>query len=310
MARASGRRTLPWIGASRLLRVSLTCAGALLAGGCATAPHRASATDPGEEWPALHAWHDAPAQDAGKESENEELAKKLNNPVADLISVPIQANYDHEIGVNDNGNQWKINIQPVIPMSLTEDWNLISRTILPLYRQEDFTPDFGTHEGPGDITQSFFFSPKKPVDGTVWGAGPVVLIPLANQDTMGGDKWGLGPTGVVLRQDGPWTLGFLGNHIWSVAGSGNRPDINQTFLQPFVAYTTHDAVSFSLNTESTYNWKTEEWEVPINGLVTKVTRIGSQLVSIGGGVRWWADSSPGGPEGFGVRLQFTLLYPR
>ncbi|HEX5010560.1 MAG TPA: transporter [Planctomycetota bacterium] len=297
-------------GRTGLVRVGLACTGALLAGACATAPRPASAAGPGEEWPALNAWHDAPTPQADSASEKEELAKQLNNPVADLISVPFQLNYDHDIGVNDDGNQWKLNVQPVIPMSLSEDWNLISRTILPLYRQEDFTPDFGTHWGPGDITQSFFFSPKKPVDGTVWGAGPVFLLPLASQDTMGGDKWGIGPTAVVLKQDGPWTLGALGNHIWSVAGDDDRPDIDSTYLQPFVAYTTKDAVSYSLNSESTYDWKTQEWEIPFNAVVSKVTRIGSQLVSIGGGLRWYADSTPGGPEGLGVRLVFTLLYPR
>jgi len=213
MTRTRGPRSFSRSVATWLARAGVACAGALLTGGCAMAPHGTSANGAGEDWPGLHLWSDSPAQDTDSASEKEELAKKLNNPVADLISVPIQANYDHEIGVNDNGDQWLINIQPVIPMSLNGDWNLISRTILPLYRQEDFTPDFGTHAGPGDITQSFFFSPKEPVDGTIWGAGPVILIPLANQDTMGGGKWGLGPTGVVLRQDGPWTIGALANHI-------------------------------------------------------------------------------------------------
>jgi len=308
MARASGPQAL--IDATGIGSLGLACAGALLAAGCATAPYRMPAEGSDEGWSALHAGRDTSARQTDDASEKEELAKKLNNPVADLISVPIQANYDHEIGVNDNGNQWLINVQPVIPMSLNGDWNLISRTILPLYRQEDFTPTFGTHEGVGDITQSFFFSPKEPVDGTILGAGPVVLIPLASQDTMGGGKWGLGPTGVALRQDGPWTIGMLANHIWSTGGSSEREDFSNTFMQPFLVYTTKEAVSYGINTESTYYWKDHDWAIPINGFVTKVTRIGDQLVSIGGGVRWWADSPSGGPEGFGVRLIFTLLYPR
>ena len=306
MAYADGWR----IGVIGRLRAGLTCAAALVSGACAMPPHAPPAADPVGEWPALHAWQDTPAQGTNEAAEKEELAKKLNNPVADLISVPIQANYDHEIGFNDDGNQWLVNIQPVIPMSLNGDWNLISRTILPLYRQEDFAPGFGTHEGLGDITQSFFFSPKEPVDGTILGAGPVVLIPLASQDTMGGGKWGLGPTGVALRQDGPWTMGLLANHIWSTGGSSEREDFSNTFMQPFLVYTTKEAVSYGINTESTYYWKDHDWAIPINGFVTKVTRIGGQLVSIGGGVRYWADSPSGGPEGFGVRLIFTLLYPK
>lgn len=249
--------------------------------------------------------------DAQHADDAETLAKKLNNPVAALISVPFQTNYDANIGPGDDGKKYYTNIQPVVPITLNEDWNLISRTILPVVHQEDVAPGSGTQNGIGDITQSLFFSPAKPTEsGLIWGAGPAFLIPVASDDELGGQKWGVGPTGVLLKQQGPWTLGALANHIWSVAGSDNRQDISNTFLQPFVAYTTREAWTYTLNTESNYDWKNEEWSVPINGMVSKVTRIGDQLVSIGGGLRWWADSSPGGPEGLGVRFVVTLLYPR
>jgi hypothetical protein len=135
-------------------------------------------------------------------------------------------------------------------------------------------------------------------------------LPTATDELLGSEKWGLGPTAVVLKQSGQWTYGALANHIWSVAGDDNRADISTTFLQPFASYTTKDAITFALNTESTYDWESEQWAVPINFTATKVTQFGNQLVSIGGGLRYWATSTDGGPEGLGVRLLFTLLFPK
>ena len=250
----------------------------------------------------------AAAQDSDSEAD---LAQQLANPVSSLISVPFQLNYDQDIGPLDDGDRWTLNIQPVIPISLNDDWNLISRTILPLISQSDIAPGLGSQSGTGDTLQSFFFSPKLPTsNGWIWGAGGAFLIPTGSNDLLTADKWAAGPTGVALKQSGPWTYGALANHLWSFAGESSRSDISNTFLQPFVSFTKPNGVSYSLNLESSYNWKSEDWQIPMNFVVAKVTRIGNQMVQFAGGVRYYAESTPSGPEGFGLRFNVVLLFPR
>ncbi len=245
------------------------------------------------------------------QDESGDLAKKLANPISSLISVPIQLNYDQDIGPQEDGSVLRINVQPVIPISLNEDWNLISRTIVPIIDQDDIPVDGSGETGLGDILQSLFFSPKAPTSGgIIWGVGPAMLLPTATDDALGAEKWGIGPTAVALKQTGPWTYGGLVNHIQSFAGAGDRSDVSATFLQPFVSYITKTKTTIGLNVESTRDWEAEEWSVPINLTVNQLFKIGKQPLQIGGGIRYWADSPDNGPEGWGVRLQLTLLFPK
>ncbi|MBT8145712.1 MAG: transporter [Gammaproteobacteria bacterium] len=240
-----------------------------------------------------------------------DLAKKLANPVASLISVPVQANYDENIGVNDAGSVWRTNIQPVIPLSIGNDWNLISRTILPIINQDDIPTPGAGESGVGDIVQSFFFSPKNPTkNGLIWGVGPVLLLDTASDARLGAEQWGAGPTGVVLKQEGPWTYGLLANHIESFSGKDARADVSATFLQPFMSYITPTKMTYGLSTESTYDWETRQWAVPINLTANQLLKTGKQIYQVGGGVRYWAESTRTGPEGWGLRLQLTLLFPK
>ena len=279
-----------------------------------------------------------------------ELAKQLSNPVASLISVPFQANEDFHMGPTNKGYKFTLNIQPVVPISIGKDWNLIVRTILPIIDQHDIFyrkiapfpglpdkilnqippalhakaeklarklyedeikkhPQNRSQDGLGDTTQSFFLSPKEPgPGGIIWGVGPVFLYPTATQDLLGGGKWGIGPTFVALKQTGGWTVGALANQIWSVGGDSDRDNISAMFLQPFISYTTKTHTTLTVNTESTYNWETSQWTVPINLMVSQVLKIGKQPVSIQLGGRYYAEGPSGAPD-WGVRLAFTLLFP-
>jgi hypothetical protein len=225
-----------------------------------------------------------------------------------LISVPFQFNWDHEYGQEREGHKFTLNVQPVIPSQLSSDWTLISRIIVPIVDQHiPFIGD-GSQSGIGDITGEFFFVPSKPGPGGVlWGVGPAILIPTRT-DFISADKWGLGPTAVVVKQESGWTYGALANHLWSVGGSGSQ-SISNTFLQPFVSYTTKDAWTFGLNAESTYDWTHSQWTVPINATVSKLMRIGKQAVSLGATARYYAESPATGPHGWGVRATVTFLFP-
>jgi hypothetical protein len=252
----------------------------------------------------------AASSDADQSSGNEmaDIAKKLNNPVASLISVPFQNNVDFKIGPN-NGTQYKLNIQPVIPISISENWNVISRTILPYIYQHDVIGTT-TQSGLGDTTESLFFSPKKPAFGSlIWGVGPDLYIPTATESLLGAEKWGAGPTAVALVQTHGFTYGALMNHIWSFAGNSGRANISSTYMQPFLSYTTKTYTSVTLNTESTYNWENYQWTVPINLMLTQVIKIGHQPISLQVGGRYYAQRPAGGPT-WGLRLNITLIFPK
>lgn len=241
----------------------------------------------------------------------EELAKQLSNPVANLVSIPMQFNWEQGVGAYD-ATRSVLNIQPVVPFTLNEDWNLIGRWIMPFVSQPSLGPGLDSTFGLSDILFSTFFSPSK--SNLVWGVGPALVLPTTDDPLLGSGKWQAGPTAVVLQQSGPWTYGFLGNHLWSFADTSDqdRSEVSRTFLQPFLAYATPNGVTFSINSESTYDHKAadgQEWTIPINISVSKVTKFGPFPMSIQAGYGHYVESPMGGPENK-LRVTFTLILPR
>ncbi len=267
----------------------------------------------------------AVTESSAESAEADKLAKQLANPIASLISVPFQANEDFGYGPSHNGYKFTLNIQPVIPISISKDWNLILRTIFPIVSQHDLfyienlpknsplQPQNRSQDGLSDTTQSFFFSPKKPGPfGLIWGLGPAFLYPTGTQDFLGTGTFSIGPTLVVLKQTGPWTAGALMNQLWSVVIEEHRSSLSQMFLQPFVAYTTKTHTTFTLSTESTANWNNTpgdaKWTVPLIFQISQILKIGKQPISLQIGGKYYADSPRYGPD-WGVRFALTLLYP-
>jgi len=248
-----------------------------------------------------------PAFNASAESD-EELAKKTLNPVASLISLPLQLNQDYNIGAED-ASRTTLNIQPVIPVSVNQDMNVIIRTIVPFIWAESPVDGGENVSGMGDTVQSFFLSPKDPWNGWIIGFGPVFLYPTAAEDSLGSQRWGAGPTGVMLRQDSGFTYGLLFNHIWSFSGNDDRAKVSATFLQPFFGYSTKTFTTLMVNTESTYDTKTNEWTVPINVTLSQMLKIAGQPLTLQVGYRNYTDVPEGGPN-WGLRFAITFLFPK
>ena len=249
--------------------------------------------------------HDA----AAGGSDAQELAKKLSNPISDLVSVPFQFNWENGVGP-DNGLRTVLNIQPVVPFQISPKWNMIERWIMPYVSQPEA---LNNATGLGDITFSSFFSPNTG-KSLIWGVGPVVTLPMSSDAAVGSGQWSAGPTLVVLKIHGELIYGLLWNQLWSYATVSKRARVavNQGFFQPFIAWTRPSGVTLTLQSESIANWNagtdSDRWTIPINATVSKVTTLGPFPFSVLGGAGVYVASPDSGPD-WKLRVAFTLILP-
>ncbi|HEX5003312.1 MAG TPA: transporter [Bacteroidia bacterium] len=243
------------------------------------------------------------AQDAAN------LAKQLSNPIASLISVPFQNNTDYGIG-ELNGTRNTLNIQPVVPLSVSANLNLITRIVAPVVTQYNITGIDSKQSGLSDAVLSGFVSPKETKSGIVWGAGPVFLLPVGTDDYLTTKKFGVGPTAVVLKQNNGFTFGALLNQIWSVAGDKDRQDVNQLFYQPFVSYNWASGAGVTFVMEGTQYWDSNDSNIWISLPVSGVTAIGKQKVQLAFGPRMNVAAPDGGKADWGWRAAIVLLFPK
>jgi hypothetical protein len=252
----------------------------------------------------------APAHAQAKLSA-EELAKLAQNPIANLISVPFQNNTNFNYGPQ-NGTQNILNIQPVIPISVNNDWNVITRTILPIITQPGFTEGQSSTTGLGDLQLSAFLSPNT-ASGLIWGAGAITQAPTNSNDRLGNDRWGLGPTAVVLRieKGSPWVYGALVNNVWSVGG-GSDAKYNNFLLQPFANYNFPGGFYVNSAPIITANWEasgSQRWTVPLGGGIGKIFHFGRLPVNMQLGAYWNVIAPDNGPD-WQIRFQVQFMFPK
>jgi len=246
------------------------------------------------------------------------LRKAAQNPIASLISVPVQNNNNFGIGP-DGRIQDVLNVQPVIPVRVSQNWNLISRIITPIIYQPTISQPLipggqpvnqGAY-GFGDLNPSFFLSPAKP-HKIIWGAGTAIVLPTATNQVLGQGKWSMGPSVVVLAQPGKWTLGGLVNNVFSFTGQSGRQDVNQMLFQYFINYNLKKGWYLTWQPTLTANWEDSNggrWVVPVGGGVGRIMKLGFQPVNVG--LQFYGNAvHPPGASPWNMRLQIAFLFPK
>jgi hypothetical protein len=243
-------------------------------------------------------------------SQQSDIAKQAQNPIARLISVPLENDFNPQSGPNKEDG-YVLQMKPVVPFNLSKDWNLITRTIIPVIQTPDPAPRVNGASGLGDISLSLFLSPAK-VGPIIWGAGPIVSFPTASDDILGAGKLSVGPTVVALRSQGHWLYGTLVYNIFSVAGPSGRSDVNQMLMQPFVNYNLRRRWYLTSSPYVTANWekrRDDRWTVPIGGGVGKIVGFGKLPVNIYAQL-FRNVESPEGTTNWSARFQIQLLFPK
>ncbi len=247
---------------------------------------------------------------AAQAQESSEIAKQAQNPIANVISVPFENDFNPQTGVN-KADSYVLQMKPVVPFTLSNDWILITRTIIPVIQVPDLAPGVNGTTGLGDVQESLFLSPRK-AGPVIWGAGPAISFPTATQSILGTKKLSIGPNVVVLRSQGHWLFGTLAQNLFSVAGPSSRPDVNQMLLQPFVNYNLRHGWYLTSSPIITANWEAkpdQRWTVPVGGGVGRIIRLGKQPVNVY--TQFFRNAErPDGTTHWSVRFNMQFLFPK
>jgi hypothetical protein len=254
---------------------------------------------------ALPTW----AQDSS-EQKTSEIAKQAQNPIANVISVPLENDFYPNTGI-DKEDSYVLEMKPVVPFKLSNDWNLIARTVIPVAQVPDLAPGVNGASGLGDVQTSLFFSPVI-VGKVIWGAGPVISLPTATEGILGTKKVSIGPTAVALSIQGHWLFGTLVQNLFSVAGPSARPDVNQMLMQPFVNYNMRHGWYLTSSPIITSNWEVNSnnrWTVPVGGGVGRIVHFGTIPVSTY--AQFFRNvERPEGTSSWSARFEMTFLFPK
>jgi hypothetical protein len=239
-----------------------------------------------------------------------EIAKQAQNPIANLISVPLENDFNPHTGINKE-DSYVLQMKPVVPFRLSDDWVVITRTIIPVIQVPDLSPSVNGTSGLGDVQTSLFLSPAKggPI---IWGAGPVISLPTATEDILGTKKVSIGPTAVVLSIQGHWLFGTLVQNLSSVAGPSARPDVNQMLMQPFVNYNMRHGWYLVSSPIITSNWEVNSnnrWTVPVGGGVGRIVHFGK--LPVNSYAQFFRNvERPDGTTSWSARFQMQFLFPK
>ena len=258
----------------------------------------------------LNCMADSPIDyDSDGDVEDADLARASQNPVANMISLPIKNRFSFDRG-DEDAFAYDLELQPVLPVELGDDWNLINRFIIPLAYQEPAFEGMSYDSGLRNITYQAFFSPAAPGE-IIWGVGPTLNIPTNTEDSLGNDKWSGGPAIVALTMQGPWVMGLLGQQFWDIAGDSDAEDVDLSSLQYFVNYNTPD---FYLNTSPTMTYNREAssddaWTVPVGGGIGKIFHFGETPVDLRFSTYWNVEAPDSAADWF-AEFQIKLLFPK